>query len=67
MTQIANNMLVVATVFIGSWTISTYDSQRRGAYTRDKISVQELDPKCRGRLMHEGGGVFAGFLGIKLH
>ena len=51
MTQIAN-VLAVATVFIGSWTlISTFDSQR--FIGERKIPMQELEPKVQGGLTCE--------------
>ena len=35
--KVRHNMPVVATVFIGKWAlISTFDSQKGGAYRRDK-------------------------------
>ena len=49
MTQIAN-VLAVATVCIGLWTLlSIVDSQRRGGLIGEtKIPMQELEPKVQG-------------------
>ena len=49
MAQIAS-VLVVATVFISLWILIS--RQRRGAYMRDKIPTQELEPKVQGGLVY---------------
>ena len=53
MTQIAS-VLSAATVFISLWTLISW--QRRGAYMRDKIPMQELEPKVQWGLIRGGGG-----------
>ncbi len=57
--------LSVGVVFIfGLWTpISTIYSRRRGAYTRDKIPMQELELKMEGGGLCPRGGIIAGFYG----
>ena len=57
MTQIAN-LLAVATVFIGFWTlIFTFYSQGGGLIRDTKLPMQELELKLQG-------GIIAGFYGI---
>ena len=51
MTQIAS-LLVVAGLWSARCAFSNYN-QRRGAYMRDKLPMQELEVKMRG-----GGGIF---------
>ena len=65
MTQISN-VITVATVFIGLWTLKfMLDSQRRGFISETIIPMQELQPKVQGEAcVRGGGGVIAGFYGI---
>ena len=60
MTQTAS-LLAVATVFI--WLIVSAISQRGGAYTRDKLPMQEFELKVQGGLCARG---IAGFYGIRI-
>ena len=68
MAQMAS-LLVVATVFVALWTLNIYilQSERGGAYTRDKTTYAGTWAKIAGGggLYARGGGVFAGFYGIK--
>jgi hypothetical protein len=48
------SLLAVATVFVGLLK-STFYSQRRGAYTRDKITYVGTEPKMQGGLILEVG------------
>ena len=67
MTQIAS-VLTATTVFVGLLTlIATFYSQRRRAYTRDKNTYARTFTKSAGGLMREGGGVFAGHYGTRVH
>ena len=65
MAQMAS-LLVVATVFVALWTLNIYilQSERGGAYTRDKITYAGTWAKIAGGAYTRGGGVFAGFYGI---
>ena len=60
MTQIAS-LLVVAGLWSAICAFSNYN-QRRGAYMRDKLPMQELEVKMRG-----GGGLILHFSSLKLN
>ena len=64
MAQMAS-LLVVATVFVALWTLNIYilQSERGGAYTRDKTTYAGTWAKIAGGGLYARGGVFAGFYG----
>ena len=47
-----SSVLAVATVLISTWT--QISRQRKGAYMRDKIPMQKLEPKVQGDLYTRG-------------